>query len=65
MVKVDKVNQRNGNKITAVLFADAKADIVSNMSIGNDIIDFGSRVVTADGDVGQYDSDGTWHWLGE
>lgn len=65
MVKVDKVNQRNGNKITAVLFADAKTDIVSNMSIGNDIIDFGSRAITADGDVGQLDSDGTWHWLGE
>lgn len=66
MVRIDSVKSRNGDKIVAVLFADDKTDMVSGLKFaGNLECDFGSRVVTADGDVGQLDSDGTWHWIGE
>jgi len=65
MIRVENVKSKNGNKIVAVLFSDTKTEIVPNLKLGNDLIDFGSRVVTADGDIGQLDSDGTWHWIGE
>lgn len=65
MVRVDKVMSKAGNKVVAVLFADAKADVVSNLKIGEDDIVFGSRAVTADGDIAFLDSEGVWHWYGE
>ena len=66
MIRVENVKKQSGNKIVAVLFSDTKAEVVSGLKVaGNFECDFGSRVVTADGDVGQLDSDGTWHWLGE
>ena len=64
-IKITDVTLRVGKKITASIFADTKAEVVDNLTIGDDVLDYGSNAVTADGDVGLYDSDGTWHWLGE
>ena len=67
MVKVEEVYSKrtdsNGvGHITASLFADTKNEVVSGMKLGDDVIDFGSDVTTADFEIGQLDSDGTWHW---
>lgn len=65
MIKITDVTLRVGKKITATIFADTKTEVVDNLAIGDDVLDYGSVAVTAAGDVGQLDSSGTWHWLGE
>lgn len=50
-------------KIVATVFADAKTDITTNMSIGDQVIDFGSTAYTKDLDVAKCDSNGSWTWV--
>ena len=63
MIRVENVKSKKGNKIVAVLFSDTKTEIVPNLKLGDDLIDFGSSVVTADADVAFLKSDGTWNWI--
>lgn len=49
-------------KIVGTVFADAKTDITTNMSIGDQVIDFGSTAYTKDLDVAKCDSNGSWTW---
>ena len=65
MIKITDVTVRVGKKITATIFADTKDEVVSNLAIGDDVLDYGSVAITGDGAVGQMLSDGTWSWLGE
>ena len=50
-------------RIVATVFADAKTDITTNMSIGDQVIDFGSTAYTKDLDVAKCDSNGSWTWV--
>lgn len=55
--------------VVAHLFASAKEDIGDDMHVqglpSNYALTAGSYVITAAGDIGQLDFDGTWHWVGE
>jgi hypothetical protein len=52
-----------------VLFADEKTDIVDGMVVeglpDDFVIPWGSKAITADGEVGYLKSTGTWNWVGE
>jgi hypothetical protein len=68
MVKVVNI-KREQEKAIIVAFADSKSDVTSGMEViglpeGTEIA-WGSSILTADGDVGLLDSEGTWHWVGE
>lgn len=55
--------------VVAHLFASTKEDIGDDMHVqrlpSNYELVAGSYVITAAGDIGQLDFDGTWHWVGE
>ena len=73
MVKVTDTSKTVKNtktmKATVSLFADSKTDLdgitesdIVEFPRGYEI-DWGSSVMTADGEVGFLKSDGTWNWL--
>lgn len=55
--------------VVARLFADAKEDVTDGMTVidmpSGYTLDAESYVITAAGDIGILDSEGTWHWVGE
>ena len=68
MVKVNGQLQLNptSGKASGSLFADNKNDVSPDMSIqglpdGYEM-DWGSSVITADGELAFLKSDGTWNW---
>ena len=68
-VKVTNLKLGLGNKADVTLFADAKADVTTGMTViglpeGIEPA-FGSSVITASGDIAFLKSDGTWNWVGE
>ena len=64
-VKVVKLHEKKGDKITATIVADTKLEVTSDLEIGGCSFDFGSVAVTVDGDVAIMDSEGSWNWLEE
>lgn len=59
-------------KVVAKLFADDKEDVTTDIIEGalegkpdGYALDMESFVITADGEIGQLKSDGTWKWVGE
>ena len=57
----------NSNDFYIVAFADTKSEVTPDAKfIGlpeGASIEFGSRITTADGDLGYMKSDGTWNWI--
>lgn len=71
MVKVEELKNTDWDKNTyrVTLFADTK-DEMSSVPLSDieglpegSSIEMGSTVITADGDVAFYKSDGTWNWV--
>ena len=62
-VRQTRTENDGTTKIVATVFADAKTDITTNMSIGDQVIDFGSTAYTKDLDVAKCDSNGSWTWV--
>lgn len=58
-----------GKEYQIAAFADEKADVAPGMVIKNLpsdwVIQPGSYISTADGEVARYKSNGKWHWTGE
>lgn len=70
MVKLSSGNDVDfgrSKKIIGQLFADSKDEITPTMQIvglpDGYTMDFGSSVLTADGEVAFLKSDGTWNWI--
>lgn len=54
----------NNKKIYGALLADSKAEVTDNLTFDDGYkMDFGSFVITGDGEVGMLKSDGTWGWF--
>lgn len=69
MVKVIKFYKESYPLSGVVLFADQKTDVSNDMTVeglpDGFTIPWGSKVITADGEVGYLKSSGTWNWVGE
>lgn len=71
MIELTKLERQPGDgfdKYQIQAFADTKEEVVPGCQIHNlpadVVIQPGSSIVTADGDVAFYKSDGTWNWVG-
>lgn len=62
MVRIMDTSRRTGNKVVATIMADTKAEVTNNLTLGDNVLDFGSIALTVGGDVGLLDSEGVWHW---
>ncbi|MBR4377365.1 MAG: hypothetical protein IKP50_00545 [Bacilli bacterium] len=68
MIKVMSIenNDLNTNDYLVSLFADTKAEVEAGGEIvglpQNAGIEFGSKVITADGQLAYMQSDGNWKW---
>ena len=67
MKNADGVYLKRDGKVTASLFADQKSDVTPNMTIigmpDNYVLETGSSVLTASGEIAFLKSDGTWNWV--
>jgi hypothetical protein len=71
MIKLIKINQsekKDGqNLITADLFADTRTEANTTTDVKglstNDVLQAGSTIFTATGDLAILNSDGVWNWL--
>ena len=67
IVQEIKTNEQTKKAVISA-FADTKDEVASGTFVGLPEgygIDFGSSVLTANGEIAFMKSDGTWNWLGE
>lgn len=67
MIKALDYNPNFEEKTLAVLFADTKEEVTGTLSIvglpQGVMPDYGSRLITAKGELAFLDSEGTWNWV--
>lgn len=61
-VKLGLTAENGVTKIVGTVFADTKEEIISNMTIDGDLLDFGSVAYTKSFEVAILGSDGNWAW---